>query len=93
MTGNGPARDAAVDGYAAAAPRLEQVNVAAVDPGKLIEMALRVWGYKQGEVVSLMIHLGDRLGLYQALRGVGPVTSGQLAARTGLQERWLCRAP
>src|SRR5580704_1197341 len=34
---------------------------------KLAAFALRVWGYKQGEVVSLMIHLGDRLGLYRAM--------------------------
>jgi hypothetical protein len=52
-------------------------------------MALRVWGYKQGEVVSLMIHLGDRLGIYQALDGAGPVTAEALAARTGLHPRWL----
>jgi 2-polyprenyl-3-methyl-5-hydroxy-6-metoxy-1,4-benzoquinol methylase len=59
------------------------------DTGKIVEMALRVWGYKQGEVVSLMIHLGDRLGIYRALDGAGPVTAGQLAATTGLHERWL----
>ncbi len=59
------------------------------DPGKLINMALQVWGYKQGEVVSLMIHLGDRLGIYRALDGAGPLTAGKLAARTGLHERWL----
>jgi Rv2258c-like winged HTH domain len=59
------------------------------DPGKVVEMALRVWGYKQGEVVSLMIHLGDRLGIYRALDGARPVTAGELAARTGLHARWL----
>ena len=53
------------------------------------EFALRVWLYKQGEVVSLMIHLGDRLGLYRALDGAGPVTSPQLAAATGYAERWV----
>ena len=62
---------------------------AAPDPGKVVEMALRVWGYKQGEVVSLMIHLGDRLGIYRALDGAGPVTAEALAARTGLHPRWL----
>ncbi len=51
--------------------------------------AFRVWNYKQGEVVSLMIHLGDRLGLYRALAEAGPVSAGELAARTGLVERWL----
>jgi winged helix-turn-helix protein len=56
---------------------------------RLSAFALRVWGYKQGEVVSLMIHLGDRLGLYRAMAGQGPMTAAGLAAATGLQERWL----
>ena len=56
---------------------------------RLSAFALRVWGYKQGEVVSLMIHLGDRLGLYRAMAGRGPMTAAGLAAATGLQERWL----
>lgn len=60
-----------------------------LDRDKVVELALRVWGYKQGEVVSLMIHLGDRLGLFQALRDAGPVTAGTLADRTGLHPRWL----
>lgn len=51
--------------------------------------AFRVWSYKQGEVVSLMIHLGDRLGLYRAMAGAGTITSDDLATRTGLHERWL----
>ncbi|HWE55402.1 MAG TPA: class I SAM-dependent methyltransferase [Acidimicrobiales bacterium] len=51
--------------------------------------AFKVWNFKQGEIVSLMIHLGDRLGLYQAMSGSGPVTAAELAAQTGLQERWL----
>ncbi|HMC38351.1 MAG TPA: class I SAM-dependent methyltransferase [Acidimicrobiales bacterium] len=51
--------------------------------------AFRIWSYKQGEVVSLMVHLGDRLGLYRAMAGAGPLTAAQLAAATGLQERWL----
>lgn len=60
-----------------------------IDPEELKQYSLNVWGYKQGEVVSLMIHIGDRLGLYQELDGAGPVTAGELAERTGLQERWL----
>jgi 2-polyprenyl-3-methyl-5-hydroxy-6-metoxy-1,4-benzoquinol methylase len=36
-----------------------------------------------------MIHLGDRLGLYRAMAGRGPLTAAELAAVTGLQERWL----
>ena len=60
-----------------------------LDPDELKRYAFSVWSYKQGEMVSLMIHLGDRLGLYQALRGAGPVTAHELADKTGLQERWL----
>jgi 2-polyprenyl-3-methyl-5-hydroxy-6-metoxy-1,4-benzoquinol methylase len=60
-----------------------------LDPEEIAQFAFRVWGYKQGEMVSLLIHLGDRLGLYRALDGAGRVTSVDLASRTGLQQRWL----
>lgn len=51
--------------------------------------AFQVWSYKQGEMVSLLIHLGDRLGLYRAMRDAGPLTSAELAERASLHERWL----
>ena len=60
-----------------------------IDPDELRAYSFNVWSYKQGEVVSLMIHLGDRLGLYRALQGAGTVTAAQLADRTGLHERWI----
>ena len=60
-----------------------------LDPDEVAQFAFRVWGYKQGEMVSLLIHLGDRLGLYGALDGAGQVTAEDLAGRTGLQRRWL----
>ena len=62
---------------------------APIDPDELKRFSFNVWNFKQGEMVSLMIHIGDRLGLYRALTGAGPVTAAQLAERTGLQERWL----
>ena len=61
----------------------------APDGEALARFAFRVWNYKQGEMVSLLIHLGDRLGLYRSLDGAGPVTASALATRTGLHERWL----
>lgn len=66
-------------------PSLAQV----IDADAVSAFSLRVWGFKQGEVVSLMVHLGDRLGLYRALWGAGPIGSSGLAERTGLHERWL----
>ena len=61
----------------------------AIDPDELKRFSFSVWNFKQGEVVSMMIHLGDRLGLYQAMNGAGPLSARDLAHRTGLQERWL----
>ena len=58
-------------------------------PDEVGAFAFRVWGYKQGEMVSLLIHLGDRLGLYRHLDGAGLVTADELAERTGLHARWL----
>jgi 2-polyprenyl-3-methyl-5-hydroxy-6-metoxy-1,4-benzoquinol methylase len=52
-------------------------------------MSLTVWSHKQGEMVSLMLHLGTRLDLFTALDGIGPVTPDELAARTHLHARWL----
>jgi 2-polyprenyl-3-methyl-5-hydroxy-6-metoxy-1,4-benzoquinol methylase len=34
-------------------------------------------------------HIGDRLGLFKTLAGAGPVTSEQLGAKTGLNERYV----
>src|SRR5947209_9396700 len=63
--------------------------VGRLDPDEVALFAYRVWSYKQGEMVGLLIHLGDRLGLYRALDGAGPVTPASLAETTGLDERWL----
>ena len=60
-----------------------------IDPDAAKALSLKVWGYKQGELVAAMIHLGDRLGLYKALAGAGSASSVELAEATGLDERWL----
>ena len=60
-----------------------------VDRDAAALFAFRVWSYKQGEVVSLMIHLGDRLGLFAALAGGKRMTSVDVAEVTGFDERWV----
>lgn len=60
-----------------------------IDPDALAKYSFNIWSYKQGEMVSLLIHLGDRLGLFAALAGRGATTSGELAEATGLDERLL----
>ncbi len=64
-------------------------DLAELDDDAVRLMAYRVWGFKQGELVSLLIHLGDRLGLYRAMADAGPLTSHDLAARSDLDERWV----
>jgi 2-polyprenyl-3-methyl-5-hydroxy-6-metoxy-1,4-benzoquinol methylase len=63
--------------------------MAEADPEKLKDYAKVVFGALGGAMTSAMVHLGDRLGLYRALAAAGSATSAELAARTGLHERWL----
>jgi 2-polyprenyl-3-methyl-5-hydroxy-6-metoxy-1,4-benzoquinol methylase len=60
-----------------------------IDPQKVKASGERIFGYLKGMGVSAMIYLGDTLGLYRALNGAGPVTSVELAKKTGLHERWV----
>jgi SAM-dependent methyltransferase len=40
-------------------------------------------------ISGLLLHMGDRLGLYKAMAGAGPMTPASLAARTGTTERYV----
>ena len=60
-----------------------------IDIEKTRKTAEQLFGLLSGAMVSAMIYLGDRLGLYQALNGAGAVTSEELARKTGLHERWI----
>lgn len=54
----------------------------------------RVMADLSGAVIGLVCAVGDRLGLFRALASAGACTSGELARRAGIQERyaheWLC---
>ena len=60
-----------------------------VDFEKIKDFVEHVFGFLSGAVVSATIYLGDRLGLYRAMYGAGPMTSEELARKTGLHERWV----
>jgi 2-polyprenyl-3-methyl-5-hydroxy-6-metoxy-1,4-benzoquinol methylase len=64
-------------------------NDSTLDPERLKSFVEGVYGQLSGAVVSGMIYLGDRLGLYAAMHGAGPISSARLAERTGLHERWV----
>jgi len=52
------------------------------------ELVGRVFEATLGMMDMLSIYLGDRLGLYRALRDGGPATAGDLAARAGIDPRY-----
>ena len=63
---------------------------AAPDPDALKLYSFQVFTKLDGAVTAGMIHLGDKLGLFRALAGAdAPLTSDELAAATGLAERWV----
>ncbi|NDH45085.1 MAG: hypothetical protein EBY04_01740 [Actinobacteria bacterium] len=61
-----------------------------IDPDKLKLFSFLLFSKLEGAVTSGMVHLGDRLGLYRALAAAPrALTTTQLAAATGLHERWV----
>src|SRR5262249_39565458 len=62
---------------------------AKIDIEKATKTAEHVLGILGGSVVSGMIYLGDRMGLYRTMSSAGALTSEELARRTGLYERWV----
>ena len=49
----------------------------------------QLFGKVEGALTCVLGLLGDKLGLYRAMRKIGPSTSEELAKETGLHERWV----
>ena len=61
-----------------------------IDPDALKMFSFGVFSKLEGAVTAGMIHLGDRLGLYEVMAtSVDGETSESLAAKAGLHERWV----
>jgi 2-polyprenyl-3-methyl-5-hydroxy-6-metoxy-1,4-benzoquinol methylase len=60
-----------------------------LDMEKLEERVGALFGKAEGALTCALGYLGDRLGLYAALADAGPSESAELAAKTGLHERWV----
>ncbi|MFJ9417506.1 class I SAM-dependent methyltransferase [Streptomyces sp. NPDC101227] len=60
-----------------------------VDEDRVAQFLERVITDGGAAVAGLCTSLGDRLGLYAAMAGAGPLTSARLASRTGLVERYV----
>jgi len=67
---------------------------ATVDSEKLNRFLGQVVADLGGAMSAALVVIGDRLGLYKAMVGAGPLTPGELAERTHTHERyvreWLC---
>jgi hypothetical protein len=67
---------------------------AAIDTDKLMGFVFRAVDEVGATLNTALVVMGDRLGLYRALSGAGPLTPAELAKRTGTGERyireWLC---
>ena len=61
---------------------------AAVDPADVEEFIGRVMSFYTGSMLTYMIDIGHRTGLFPAAAR-GPATSTELAARAGLHERYV----
>jgi len=65
------------------------VATPAVDMDKLMTFLGQVIGELGATVNAGLIVIGDRLGLYKAMAGAGPITSAELAEKTGTAERYV----
>jgi SAM-dependent methyltransferase len=60
-----------------------------LDQAKLHEFVMRAVGEMGAAMNAALIVIGDKLGLYKAMSGAGPMTSGDLAKKTGTAERYV----
>ena len=60
-----------------------------LDQAKLHEFVMRAVGEMGAAMNAALIVIGDKLGLYKAMSGAGPMTSAELAKKTGTTERYV----
>jgi 2-polyprenyl-3-methyl-5-hydroxy-6-metoxy-1,4-benzoquinol methylase len=66
-----------------------QEPVASLDPAKLEKFVFRAVDEVGATLNTALVVLGDRLGLYRAMAGAGPITSAEVAERSGTAERYV----
>ncbi len=60
-----------------------------IDGTKLDSLLARAVGDLSAAYGGVLVSLGAKLGLYQAMAGAGPISPAELAARTGSAERYV----
>ena len=60
-----------------------------MDKDRILRFADDVYRDMAGAMAIGMAYLGLRTGLFEAMKGAGPLTPAELAGNTGLQERYV----
>jgi SAM-dependent methyltransferase len=60
-----------------------------IDQTKLHDFVMKAVGEMGAAMNAALIVIGDKLGLYKAMAGAGPMTSAELAAKTKTTERYV----
>src|SRR3712207_2653965 len=68
---------------------MDSIRPGAIHPGKLDALLARAVGDLSAGYGGVMVSLGNRLGLYKAMAGAGPLSSRELASRAGCAERYV----
>ena len=63
--------------------------MAAIDEAKLQAFIGKAFADMGAAVTALLCFTGERLGLYRAMAGAGPLTSAELAHKSGTAERYV----
>jgi SAM-dependent methyltransferase len=67
----------------------ENMDAPVIDRTKLESFLARAVGDLSAGYGGVMVSLGDKLGLYKAMWGAGPISAKELAARAGCAERYV----
>jgi 2-polyprenyl-3-methyl-5-hydroxy-6-metoxy-1,4-benzoquinol methylase len=60
-----------------------------LDESKLHDFVMKAVGEMGAAMNAALVLIGDKLGLYKAMAGAGPMSSAELAAKTGTTERYV----
>ncbi len=70
---------------------MDHIKTNSIDTAKLDAIVARAISDISAGYGGVMVSLGNRLGLYKALAGAGPLTPRELSGRTGCAERYVQR--
>ena len=60
-----------------------------MDKDKMKKVGVHLATYAGGAMIAGLVYIGDKLGLFKGMAGVGEMTPAELAAKTGLNERYV----